>query len=75
MRQFKEFISGFTSFSQTNTATPIVGAGPCARPLFEYIRYGGAPNQRYESWSMPYAHASLGIPRGPALQCVTGFIP
>ncbi len=22
-----------------------------------------APNQRYESWSMPQAHASLGIPR------------
>ncbi len=27
------------------------------------LNRGLPPNQRYESWSMPYVHAALGIPR------------
>ncbi len=33
------------------------------RFLFCCLNCGLSPNQRYESWSMPYVHAALGIPR------------
>ncbi len=36
--------------------------------LIGFQRAYKAPNQRYESWSMPHAHASLGIPRLPFLR-------
>lgn len=35
--------------------------------IFQSTDIGGAPNQRYESGSMPHAHASLGIPGAPTL--------
>ena len=49
MRQFKEFISGFTHFSQNNTATPM----KIKNKLGNLARLGR--NQRYE--------CHLGIPR------------